>query len=162
MSRGAMAARLIRLMKAVSASVPGGLAIAAIMSCALFAAVSGSGTVTLIAVGGVMYPALLEAGYSKSFAIGALCAAGTLGIIVPPSIPLILYGVMTQTSVADLFLAGVGPSLVLIALLAGYALWHNRAIRGQGWSVHETWLAESTAAISRQPNRQRLRWSMRW
>jgi len=141
MSRGAMAARLIRLMKAVSASIPGGLAIAAILSCALFAAVSGSGTVTLIAVGAVMYPALLAAGYSKSFAIGALCAAGTLGIIVPPSIPLILYGVMTQTSVADLFMAGVGPSLVLIALLSGYALWHNRAIRGQGWSLRETWSA---------------------
>ena len=141
MSRGAMAARLIRLMKAVSAPVPGGLAIAAILSCALFAAVSGSGTVTLIAVGAVMYPAVLEAGYSKSFAIGALCAAGTLGIIVPPSIPLILYGVMTQTSVADLFIAGIGPSLVLIVLMTGYALWRNRAIRAQGWSLCETWTA---------------------
>jgi C4-dicarboxylate transporter DctM subunit len=128
-------------MKAVSAPVPGGLAIAAILSCALFAAVSGSGTVTLIAVGGVMYPALLEAGYPKSFAIGALCAAGTLGIIVPPSIPLILYGVMTQTSIADLFIAGIGPALVLITLLTGYALWRNRTIRARGWSVHETWIA---------------------
>jgi C4-dicarboxylate transporter, DctM subunit len=141
MSRGAMASRLIRLMKAVSAPVPGGLAIAAILSCALFAAVSGSGTVTLIAVGAVMYPALLEAGYSKSFSIGALCAAGTLGIIVPPSIPLILYGVMTQTSVADLFIAGIGPSLVLISLMAGYALWRNRTIHAQGWSLRETWSA---------------------
>jgi len=141
MSRGAMAARLIRLMKAVSAPIPGGLAIAAILSCALFAAVSGSGTVTLIAVGAVMYPALLEAGYPKSFAIGSLCAAGTLGIIVPPSIPLILYGVMTQTSIADLFIAGIGPSLVLITLLTGYALWRNRTIRARGWSVRETWVA---------------------
>jgi len=141
MSRGAMAARLIRLMKAVSAPVPGGLAIAAILSCALFAAVSGSGTVTLIAVGGVMYPALLEAGYPKSFAIGALCAAGTLGIIVPPSIPLILYGVMTQTSVADLFIAGIGPAFVLIVLLTSYALWRNRAIRAHAWSFVETRVA---------------------
>ncbi len=141
MARGAMAARLIRLMKAVSAPVPGGLAIAAIASCALFAAVSGSGTVTLIAVGSVMYPALLEAGYSRSFAIGALCAAGTLGIIVPPSIPLILYGVMTQTSVADLFIAGIGPSLVLIGLMIGYASWRNRNIRGQPGSIRETWAA---------------------
>ncbi len=139
MSRGAMAARLIRLMKAVSAAIPGGLAIAAVLSCALFAAVSGSGTVTLIAVGAVMYPALLEAGYSKNFAIGALCAAGTLGIIVPPSIPLILYGVMTQTSIADLFIAGLGPSLVLVALMTGYALWRNRTIRAQGWSSREVW-----------------------
>lgn len=138
MSRGEMAARLIRLMKAISAPVPGGLAIAAILSCALFAAVSGSGTVTLIAVGAVMYPALLEAGYSKSFSIGALCAAGTLGIIVPPSIPLILYGVMTQTSIADLFIAGIGPSLALIALMTLYALWSNRSIRSSHWSFDET------------------------
>ncbi len=138
MSRGAMADRLIRLMKAISAPVPGGLAIAAILSCALFAAVSGSGTVTLIAVGSVMYPALIAAGYPKSFAIGALCAAGTLGIIVPPSIPLILYGVMTQTSVADLFIAGIGPSLVLVVLMTGYALWRNRSIRAHRWSVRET------------------------
>lgn len=137
MARGAMAARLIRLMKAVSEPVPGGLAIAAIASCALFAAVSGSGTVTLIAVGTVMYPALLEAGYSRSFAIGALCAAGTLGIIVPPSIPLILYGVMTQTSIADLFIAGIGPSLVLVALMTGYASWRNRNIRGRRGSLRE-------------------------
>ncbi len=137
MSRGAMAARLIRLMKAVSAPVPGGLAIAAIFSCALFAAVSGSGTVTLIAVGSVMYPALLEAGYSKSFAIGALCAAGTLGIIVPPSIPLILYGVMTQTSIADLFIAGIGPALLLVVLMTGYALWRNYHVAARDWSVRE-------------------------
>ena len=80
-------------------------------------------------------------GYPKSFAIGALCAAGTLGIIVPPSIPLILYGVMTQTSVADLFIAGIGPALVLIVLLITYALWRNRAIRAHTWSFDETRVA---------------------
>jgi len=137
MSRGAMAARLIRLMRAVSEPVPGGLAIAAILSCALFAAVSGSGTVTLLAVGAVMYPALLQAGYPKSFAIGALCAAGTLGIIVPPSIPLILYGVMTQTSIADLFIAGVGPAAVLVTLMTVYALARNRALGAGAWSWSE-------------------------
>lgn len=147
MSRGQMAARLIRLMKAASAPIPGGLAIAAILSCALFAAVSGSGTVTLIAVGSVMYPALLKAGYPKTFAIGALCAAGTLGIIVPPSIPLILYGVMTQTSVADLFIAGLGPSLVLVALMAGYALWRNRSIRVRTGLLQRSWLRETGAAL---------------
>jgi C4-dicarboxylate transporter DctM subunit len=137
MSRGAMAARLIRLMRAVSGPIPGGLAIAAVLSCALFAAVSGSGTVTLLAVGAVMYPALVGAGYPKPFAIGALCAAGTLGIIVPPSIPLILYGVMTQTSIADLFIAGIGPAFVLIVLLTTYALWRNRFIDAEPWSFAE-------------------------
>ena len=105
MARGGIAARLIRLMRALTAPVPGGLAIAAVLSCAVFAAVTGSGTVTLLAVGAIMYPALLQAGYPKAFALGALSAAGTLGVIVPPSIPLILYGIMTQTSIADLFIA---------------------------------------------------------
>jgi len=139
MSRGVMAARLIRMMRAVSGPIPGGLAIAAVLSCALFAAVSGSGTVTLLAIGGVMYPALVSAGYSKSFAIGALCAAGTLGIIVPPSIPLILYGVMTQTSIADLFIAGVGPASVLILLIGSYAILRNRHIRTGRWHGRELW-----------------------
>lgn len=141
MSRGAMAPRLIRLMRAVSAPVPGGLAIATVLSCAIFAAVSGSGTVTLLAVGSVMYPALREAGYPRGFALGALCAAGTLGIIVPPSIPLILYGVMTQTSVADLFLAGVGPALLLTGLMAGYALARNWRVASHSFDARELWQA---------------------
>ena len=141
MSRGAMAPRLIRLMRAVSAPVPGGLAIATVLSCAIFAAVSGSGTVTLLAVGSVMYPALLEAGYSRNFSLGALCAAGTLGIIVPPSIPLILYGVMTQTSVADLFLAGIGPALLLTSLMVAYAVIANRRFRAGPFDRREVWAA---------------------
>lgn len=137
MSRGVMAQRLMRMMRAISAPVPGGLAITTVLSCALFAAVSGSGTVTLLAIGPVMYPALVDAGYSKAFAIGALCAAGTLGIIVPPSIPLILYGVMTQTSIADLFLAGVGPALVLTGLMSAYAIARNRNFREGRWNFRE-------------------------
>jgi len=122
MARGSIAKRLIDLMRALTAPVPGGLALSTILSCAVFAAISGSSTVTLLAVGGIMYPALIEEGYDKSFALGALCAAGTLGIIIPPSIPLILYGVMTQTSIADLFIAGVGPAFVLTSLMATYAI----------------------------------------
>jgi len=136
MSEGSMAARLIRLMRAATAPVAGGLAIATVLSCGLFAAISGSSTVTLLAVGTVMYPALLRAGYPRAFALGALCAAGTLGIIIPPSIPLILYGVMTQTSIADLFLAGVGPGLLLLALFAAYSVFRNRDKRASSldWS----------------------------
>lgn len=122
MAKGGMALRLVRLVKALTGPVPGGLAIATVLSCAIFAAISGSGTVTLLAVGAVMYPALLQAGYGKRFSLGALTSAGTLGIIVPPSIPLILYGVMTQTSIADLFIAGLGPALLLTGLMAAYAV----------------------------------------
>jgi C4-dicarboxylate transporter DctM subunit len=137
MSHGGMAGRLIRLMRAVAGPVPGGLAMATVLSCALFAAVSGSGTVTMLAIGSMMYPALLKAGYPKPFALGALCSAGTLGIVIPPSIPLILYGVMTQTSIADLFLAGIGPGLLLTALLTSYAYLRNGAMRGGSWNRAE-------------------------
>ena len=135
MSRGGMASRLIDLMKSLTAPIPGGLAIATILSCAAFAAVSGSGTVTLLAIGTLMYPALINAGYPKSFALGALCAAGTLGIVVPPSIPLILYGIMTQTSIGDLFIAGIGPALLLTILMLGYAMMQNFSHRESSWNL---------------------------
>ena len=137
MSQGSMAERLIRLMRAVTAPVPGGLAIATVLSCAIFAAISGSGTVTLLAVGSVMYPALIQSGYSKNFALGALCAAGTLGIVVPPSIPLILFGVMTQTSIADLFIAGIGPALLLTVMMSTYAVVANRHQGSSRWKLRE-------------------------
>jgi len=120
MAHGAMAGRLVGLMEAATGHLRGGLGIATVLSCAAFAAVTGSGTVTLLAVGAVMYPALLKAGYPKALALGLLCAAGTLGIVIPPSIPLILYGVMTQTSIADLFIAGIGPALLLTGLMLVY------------------------------------------
>jgi C4-dicarboxylate transporter DctM subunit len=137
MSEGSIASRLVALVRALVGPIPGGLAIATILSCATFAAVSGSSTVTLLAVGSVMFPALIEAGYSRRFAIGALCAAGTLGIIVPPSIPLILYGVMTGTSITDLFIAGIGPAIVLTLLLAIYSGVANFKRRQATWSLQE-------------------------
>lgn len=137
MSQGSIAERLITMMRVATAPVPGGLAIATILSCAFFAAISGSSTVTLIAVGSIMYPALIKAGYSKKFALGSLCAAGTLGIIVPPSIPLILYGVMTQTSIADLFKAGIGPAIMLTAIFGTYALIYNLKVERGEFQVSE-------------------------
>ncbi len=137
MSRGAMAKRLVRFIAALTGPIPGGMAMATVLACALFAAISGSSTVTLLAVGSVMYPALLNAGYSRAFSLGALCAAGTLGIIVPPSIPLILYGVMTRVSITDLFVAGIGPALVLTVLLSLYAVFRNWDQRGGHWDVGE-------------------------
>jgi C4-dicarboxylate transporter DctM subunit len=137
MARGGIAERLIRFMRAITAPIPGGLAIATVLSCAVFAAVTGSGTVALVAIGAVMYPALLDAGYSRSFALGSLCAAGTLGVIIPPSIPLILYGVMTRTNIADLFMAGVGPGLLLVSLMIIYSMWANRHLSRSAWSGRE-------------------------
>jgi len=138
MSQGSIAERLINLMRALMRPIPGGLALAALMACGIFAAISGSSIVTLLAVGSLMYPALLKAGYSKTFAIGMLCAGGTLGIIIPPSIPLILYGVMTQASIADLFIAGIGPGLTLLGAFMLYSLFVNwNRDRGGWWSGRE-------------------------
>ncbi len=137
MAEGAIAERLIRFMRAVSAPFPGGLAVATCLSCGLFAAIVGSSTVTLLAVGTIMYPALLKAGYPKSFSLGLICAGATLGIIIPPSIPLILYGVMTSTSIADLFIAGVGPGLLLLGMFTVYSMVVNwRMPRGR-WDMAE-------------------------
>lgn len=122
MSRGSMAKRITDLLRELTCFIPGGLALSALLACAIFAAMSGSSTVTLLAVGGVLYPALIAEGYPKRLSIGLLCAAGTLGIIIPPSIPLILYGVMTKVSIVDLFVAGFGPALVLTSLMAIYIL----------------------------------------
>jgi len=144
MAKGEMADRLVALMEAATAGIRGGLGLATVLSCAAFAAVTGSGTVTLLAVGAVMYPALVKAGYPKPLALGLLCCAGTLGIIIPPSIPLILYGVMTQTSIADLFMAGIGPSLLLCLLLATYVL-----VAGRGVPVGEFNAAALLTALKR-------------
>lgn len=148
MSHGSIARRLIRLAVAVTAPVPGGLAVAAVLSCAMFAAISGSSTVTLLAVGPVLYPALQKNGYTKSFSLGLLAASGTLGIIIPPSIPLILYGISTHTSIIDLFLAGIGPGLLLAALIMAYAMIRNSASAQGRWEVAEIAAASRSAVFS--------------
>lgn len=125
MARGSIASRLIRVIVALTGHLPGGLAMATILSCAAFSAISGSSLVTMLAVGAVLYPALTKNGYSKNFAIGALCAGGTLGIIIPPSVPMVLYGIMTETSIVALFKAGIGPGILLTVAFTIYAVGIN-------------------------------------
>ncbi|MGC3872980.1 TRAP transporter large permease [Halomonas sp. GXIMD04776] len=100
---------------------PGGLGIAALLSCGLFSAISGSSVATAATVGTVAIPEMTQRGYAKSFTLGLLAAGGTLGILIPPSIPLIIYGVITEESIGKLFLAGIGPGLLLLALFCVYA-----------------------------------------
>jgi C4-dicarboxylate transporter DctM subunit len=137
MSRGTIAERLIGVMVAVTRPIPGGLGVATILSCAIFSAISGSSIVTMLAVGSVLYPALTRNGYSRSYAVGALCAGGTLGIIIPPSIPMIIYGVVTEGNISNLFLAGLGPGLLLTLVFATYSVVVNRRIVAQQFSVAE-------------------------
>ncbi|SHF61937.1 C4-dicarboxylate transporter, DctM subunit [Modicisalibacter ilicicola DSM 19980] len=100
---------------------PGGLGIAALLSCGLFSAISGSSVATAATVGTVAIPEMTQRGYAKSFTLGLLAAGGTLGILIPPSIPLIVYGVIVEESIGKLFLAGIGPGLLLLALFCLYA-----------------------------------------
>lgn len=125
MTKGSTARRLTDVARALVGHLPGGLGVAAVLSSAIFAAISGSSIVTMLAIGSVIYPAMREAGYSNRFSLGTVMSGGTLGIIIPPSIPLILYGLVTETSIVDLFRAGVGPGLLLVALFAGYSVIAN-------------------------------------
>ena len=138
MANGSMATRTVRMMSALTAPIPGGLAVSAVLSCAIFGAIAGSSAVTMLAVGGVLYPALLKAGYDRMFSLGLLMAGGTLGIIIPPSIPMILYGIMTEVSITDLFKAGFLPGLFLAGVLGVYAVVKNRHRRqADRWDVPE-------------------------
>ncbi len=125
MTRGSIAQRLIGILTELTRPIPGGLAVACILSCAVFAAISGSSIVTMLAIGTVMYPAMRQAGYDLRFTLGAIMSGGTLGIIIPPSIPMIIYGLVTETSIVDLFASGFGPGLLLTFALSAYSVWVN-------------------------------------
>ncbi len=105
---------------------PGGLGVATILSCALFAAISGSSVATAATIGTVAIPEMTKRGYEKSFVLGLLAAGGTLGILIPPSIILIIYGVITGESIISLFTAGIGPGLFLAFMFSVYSVVYSR------------------------------------
>jgi len=113
---------LFEVMNAWVRHLPGGLAIATILACAFFSAITGSGAATAATIGMVAYPAMIERGYDKKFTLGLLAAGGTLGILIPPSIPMILYGSITEESVGKLFIAGIVPGLILTAIFVVYSV----------------------------------------
>jgi C4-dicarboxylate transporter DctM subunit len=117
MTTGGVAKRMIRFAIATVGHFHGGLAIASVMACCLFAAVSGSSPATVVAVGSIVIAGMVKAGYPQPFAAGVICNAGTLGILIPPSIVMVVYGAATETSVGKLFMAGVIPGLMLGLLL---------------------------------------------
>ncbi len=145
MTRGASARRLIDFSLALTRPLPGGLAFGALLAMAGFATVAGSAIIALVAIGPALYAALLENNYEKRFAIGLLCASSVFGLVVPPSSSFILYGALTGTAVPELFVAGIGPALVLIGLLAAYIfVRHARRDRGR-WAPQELWEATQKA-----------------
>lgn len=117
MTTGGVAKRMVDFANALVGHFRGGLAIASLLACAFFSAVSGSAPATVVAVGSVMIVGMINSGYSKSFAAGVICNGGTLGILIPPSIVMVVYGAVTETSIGQLFMAGLIPGLVMTAAL---------------------------------------------
>ncbi len=114
--------RLVNLARAVFGWLPGGLAIVVLATCAFFTAFTGASGVTIVALGGLLYPVLLKEMYPEQFSLGLVTASGSLGLLFPPSLPIILYGLVSRTSIDQLFVAGIIPGLLLVAILAAYSM----------------------------------------
>ena len=144
LTRGGVARRMITFTTSLVGHLPGGLGLAGVAACAMFAAISGSSVATVVAIGSIMMPAMVDHGYPSRFGVGVISTSGALGILVPPSIILVLYGVSTNTSIGALFIAGIVPGILLACMLAAvtwYIAWRNdyprmpRATFGQRWTA---------------------------
>jgi tripartite ATP-independent transporter DctM subunit len=122
--------RLVRVTNVLLGWMPGGLAVVALFVCALFTAFTGASGVTIIAMGALLYPAMATAGYPDKFNLGLVTTSGSLGLLFAPSLPLILYGVIAEQSVGDLFVAGVLPGLLMLFLLSVYCVREGGIVRG--------------------------------
>ncbi len=118
--------RLVRLTGALLGWMPGGLALVALAACAFFTAFTGASGVTIIALGAILYPALQHDGYPDKFNLGLVTSSGSLGLLFAPSLPLILYGVIAEVPIDDLFLAGILPGMLMLVMLAGWSFWVSR------------------------------------
>src|SRR3989344_3229723 len=123
MSESGTPKRLVRVANACIGWMPGGLAIVTLLTCAFFTAFTGASGVTIIAMGGLLYPILRSERYGDSFSMGLVTTCGSLGLLFPPSLPLILYGLVAQVSIDQLFMAGILPGILLIILLSLYSMY---------------------------------------
>ena len=140
MGAGGVSKRILDFCNVFFGRLTGGLAIVTVVVCMFFAAVSGSGPATVAAVGSMVVPSMLAKGYSKSFTLAVIAAAGCIGVIIPPSIPMVIFGVSTSTSISDMFLAGFIPGILIgCALMA----WSYFYCKKQGWKGDDepfTWM----------------------
>ena len=126
LTHGGVARRMINFASSMVGHWHGGLGLAGVLACALFAAVSGSSPATVVAIGSILLPAMVKAGFPNKFGAGVITTSGALGILIPPSIVMVMYSVATNTSVGALFMAGVVPGLALAATLGGVTYWRAR------------------------------------
>ncbi len=136
MSTGGVANRIIRFAIAVVGSFRGGLAMASVFACMMFAALSGSSPATVVAIGSIVIAGMVQVGYTKEFAAGVICNAGTLGILIPPSIVMVVYAAATDVSVGRMFLAGVIPGLMAggLLMIAIYIVARYKNLPAQPWA----------------------------
>lgn len=134
MGAGGVSKRILSVCNVFFGKITGGLAIVTVVVCMFFAAVSGSGPATVAAVGSMVVPTMLEKGYSKSFTLALIACAGSIGVIIPPSIPMVIYGVSTSTSISNLFLAGFMPGFLIGIALIIYCYFYAKK---QGWKGDE-------------------------
>lgn len=144
LTHGGVAKRMIAFATSMVGHLPGGLGLSAVVACSLFAAVSGSSPATVVAIGSILLPAMVKAGYPNKFGAGIVASAGGLGILIPPSIAMVMYAVSTNSSIGALFMAGVIPGLVLASMLMLTTWWiakrnnyprAERATWGQRWTA---------------------------
>ena len=134
MSAGGVSSRILNVCNVFFGRVTGGLAIVTVLVCMFFAAVSGSGPATVAAIGTMVIPTMLRQGYSKQFVLALVATAGSIGVIIPPSIPMVIFGVATGTSVTKLFMGGFIPGIIIGLTLIAYCYYHckKRNIGGNG------------------------------
>ena len=142
LTHGGVAKRMIRFATSVVGHLHGGLALGGVVACALFAAVSGSSPATVVAIGSILLPAMVKQGYPNKFGVGVIGTAGALGILIPPSIVMVIYAVSTNSSIGRLFIAGIVPGILLAALLM-FVTWVVAKSRGyprmKRASLREVW-----------------------
>lgn len=139
LTHGGVARRMINFASSMVGHMYGGLGLAGVLGCALFAAVSGSSPATVVAIGAILLPAMTKAGFPKSFGAGVITTSGALGILIPPSIVMVMYSVATNTSVGALFMAGVVPGIALAGVLGGVT-WYRARKFGYPRLPKATWV----------------------